>query len=263
MRVVVLVKQVPDTTNVKVDPKTGNLIRKGVESIVNPDDRHAIELAVQLKEDHGAETVVLSMGPPQALDVITEAMAMGIDEGTLLSDVNFSGADTWATSFTLKKGIEKLGSFDLVICGRQAIDGDTAQVGPQIAEFLNIPQVTFVRKVEKISGSRIIVQRALEDGYERISAPFPVLVTVVGNINKPRYPRMDLLFRACEDNAGIHNWNAADLGLSTQEIGLAGSLTRVIRTFSPKIRRKNEMVKGTKENIVERFVQNLTEEHLL
>ena len=140
MNIIVLIKQVPDTTEIKIDLKTGTLIREGVESIINPDDRHAIELAVSLKQDHGGKTHVISMGPPQAIDAISEALGMGIDEGILLTDKNFGGADTWATSFTLGRAIEKIKKYDLIICGRQAIDGDTAQIGPQVAEFLNLPQ---------------------------------------------------------------------------------------------------------------------------
>jgi len=188
MNIVTLIKQVPDTTEIKIDPKTGTLIREGVESIINPDDRHAIELAITLKKDFGGKTIVISMGPPQAIDAISEAMGMGIDEGILLTDKNFGGADTWATSFTLGTAIRKLNAYDLIICGRQAIDGDTAQIGPQIAEFLGLPQLTYVRQIEEISEGKIIVRRALEDGYEKIESPLPALITVIGELNTPRYP---------------------------------------------------------------------------
>ncbi len=151
MNIVTLIKQVPDTTEIKIDPKTGNLIREGIESIINPDDRHAIETAVSLKEKHSGKSFVISMGPPQTIDAISEAIGMGIDEGILLTDRNFGGADTWATSFTLGTAIKKLKGYDLIICGRQAIDGDTAQIGPQIAEFLGLPQLTYVREIEEIS----------------------------------------------------------------------------------------------------------------
>jgi len=263
MRIIVLIKQVPDTTEIKVDPKTGTLIREGVESIINPDDRHAIELAVTLKEQCGGYSIAISMGPTQAIDAISEALGMGIDEGVLLTDKNLAGADTRATSFTLGRAIRKLKKYDLIICGRQAIDGDTAQIGPQIAEFLNLPQLTYVRKVEEINEERIIVQRALEDGYERMESPLPALITVIGEVNKPRYPGVDFLIDACKEKAPIKIWDAADLGVKIQEIGLPGSLTRVIKTFSPKTKREGEILKGSKEEVVNQLLDRMHDKHLI
>jgi len=263
MRVIVLIKQVPDTTEIKIDPKTGTLIREGVESIINPDDRRAIELAVALKEQYGGKSTVISMGPSQAIDAISEALGMGIDEGILLTDKNLAGADTWATSFTLGRAIGKVKRYNLIICGRQAIDGDTAQIGPQIAEFLDLPQLTYVRKVEEIDEERIVVQRALEDGYERVESPLPALITVMGEVNTPRYPRMDLLINACEEKAPIKIWDAADLGVKVQEIGLSGSLTRVIKTFSPKTKREGEILKGSKEEAVNQLLDRMHDKHLI
>jgi len=263
MRIIVLIKQVPDTTEIKIDPKTGTLIREGVESIINPDDRHAIELAVTLKEAYGGKSTVISMGPTQAIDAISEALGMGIDEGILLTDKNLAGADTWATSFTLGRAIRKLKKYDLIICGRQAIDGDTAQIGPQIAEFLNLPQLTYVRKVEEISEKRIVVHRALEDGYERMQSPLPALITVMGEVNTPRYPRMGLLINACEQKARIKIWDAADLGVKVQDIGLSGSLTRVIKTFPPKTKREGEILKGSKEEVVNQLLDRMHGKHLI
>ena len=263
MRIIVLIKQVPDTTEIKIDPKTGTLIREGVESIINPDDRHAIELAVTLKEAYGGKSTVISMGPTQAIDAISEALGMGIDEGILLTDKNLAGADTWATSFTLGRAISRVKRYDLIICGRQAIDGDTAQIGPQIAEFLNLPQLTYVRKVEEISEKRIVVHRALEDGYERMQSPLPALITVMGEVNTPRYPRMDLLINACEQKARIKIWDAADLGVKVQDIGLSGSLTRVIKTFPPKTKREGEILKGSKEEVVNQLLDRMHGKHLI
>lgn len=263
MDIVVLAKQVPDTTEIKIDPKTGSLIREGVESIINPDDRHAIELAIELNEEHGGKTTVISMGPPQTIDAISEAMGMGINEGILLTDKNFGGADTWATAFTLGTAIKKLKKYDLIICGRQAIDGDTAQIGPQIAEFLNLPQLTYVRKVEKINGKTVIVQRALEDGCERMECPLPALVSVISEINSPRYPRLDLLVNACEEKANIKIWDAADLGVKVQEVGLAGSLTMVVKTFAPKTKREGEIFKGSKQKVVSILIDRLQKRHLI
>jgi electron transfer flavoprotein beta subunit len=263
MNIIVLIKQVPDTTEIKIDPKTGNLIREGEESIINPDDRHAIGLAVTLKNDFGGKAIVISMGPTQAIDAISEALGMGIDEGILLTDKNFGGADTCATSFTLGKAIRKLKSYDMIICGRQAIDGDTAQIGPQIAEFLNLPQLTYVRKVEEIKEKKIIVQRASEDGYERMESPLPALITVIGEINTSRYPRIDLLINACKEKAPIKIWNAADLDVTVQEIGLGASLTKVIKTFSPKTKREGEILKGDKEEVVNQLINRLHEKHFI
>jgi electron transfer flavoprotein beta subunit len=263
MRIIVLIKQVPDTTEIKIDPKTGTLIREGVESIINPDDRHAIELAVTLKEAYGGKSTVISMGPTQAIDAISEALGMGIDEGILLTDKNLGGADTWATSFTLGRAISRVKRYDLIICGRQAIDGDTAQIGPQIAEFLNLPQLTYVRKVEEISEKRIVVHRALEDGYERMESPLPALITVIGEVNTPRYPRLDLLINACEDKARIKIWDAADLGVKVQDIGLSGSLTKVIKTFPPKTKREGEILKGSKEEVVNQLLDRMHDKHLI
>ena len=263
MNIITLIKQVPDTTEIKIDPKTGNLIREGIESIINPDDRHAIEMAVALKEKHGGKTVAVSMGPPQTIDAISEAIGMGIDEGMLLTDRNFGGADTWATSFTLGKAIEKINKYDLIICGRQAIDGDTAQIGPQVAEFLGLPQLTYVMDIEELDDKRIIVRRALVNGYERIESPLPALITVVGELNRPRYPRVDLLINACKEKARITHWNAADLGVSVQEIGLPGSLTRVMKTFSPKMKREGEMLAGDKTEVVSQLVDRLVNNHLI
>jgi len=263
MRIIVLVKQVPDTTEIKIDKKTGTLIREGVESIINPDDRHAIELALSLKGERGGKTIVLSMGPPQAIDAVSEALGMGIDEGVLLSDRNFAGADTWATAFTLGMAVKKVGNYDLIICGRQAIDGDTAQIGPQVAELLGLPQLTYVREIEKIDDKRIEVQRALEDGYERIASPLPALMTVIGGINKPRLPRVDSLIDACGEKAKIKVWDVADLGITVQEVGLIGSLTRVIKTFSPKVKREGEMLQGSKDEVIAQLVDKMHSSHLI
>jgi len=263
MNIIVLIKQVPDTNEIKIDPKTGNLIREGVESIINPDDRHAIEVALTLKEALAGKTTAVSMGPPQAIDALSEALGMGIDQGILLTDKNFAGADTWATAFTIGRALRKLKGYDLIICGRQAIDGDTAQIGPQVAEFLNVPQLTYVREIEQIDEKRIVVKRALEDGYERVEASLPAVITVVKEANKPRHPRVSFLIDACQDKAPIKIWNAADLGVTVQEIGLSGSLTRVIKTFSPKSKREGEMLEGDTQAVVSQLIGKLHEKHLV
>jgi len=263
MDIVVLVKQVPNTTEVKLDPKTGNLIREGIESIINPDDKHALEAAVRIKQEHGGKVTAVSMGPPQAIDAISEALGLGADEGILLTDRAFAGADTWATSTTLGKAIEKIGRFDLVLCGRQAIDGDTAQIGPQVADYLGVPQVTYVFDIEEIKKNSITVKRRLEDGFERIQCTLPALLTTIGELNKPRFPRVDRLIDACKENAHIETWNSADLGIQTRDVGLEGSLTNVIKTFAPKFQRQGEILEGDAKASVKSLVGKLREKRLI
>ena len=258
MNIIVLIKQVPDTTEVKLDPKTGNLIREGIESIINPDDRHALEAAVALKEAHGGRVTALSMGPTQAIDAVTEALGLGADEAVLLSDRAFAGADTWATSSTLGKAIGVIGEVDLVLCGRQAIDGDTAQVGPQVAECLGVPHLSYVFRIESAAAGTLVVRRRLEDGYERVACPLPALLTVIGEMNTPRYPRVDALLDACRDKAPIRIWNAADIGVKTAEVGLEGSLTHVIKTFAPKLERRGEMLEGSTGEVVAELLEKMT-----
>jgi electron transfer flavoprotein beta subunit len=263
MEIVVLVKQVPDTTEVRLDPKTGNLVREGVESIMNPDDRHALEAAASLKEIPGSRVTVLSMGPPQAIDVITEAMGICADRGVLLCDSAFAGADTWATSTTLGKAVRKLGAFDVILCGRQAIDGDTAQIGPQVAEYLGIAQVTCVAGLGKAGKKSISVVRQTDDGFERIRSPFPVLLTVTKEMNEPRHPGIARLLEACTEKAPIEVWNAADLGVQVEEVGLKGSLTQVIRTFAPKAKRRTEMIEGDASTAARSLLARLRERKLI
>lgn len=260
MNIVVLIKQVPNTSEVKLDPKTGSLIREGVETIINPDDLHALDTAVTLKETHGATITVLTMGPPQAIDALSEAMGMGADKAVLLSDRAFAGADTWATSYTLGKAIQHIGDFDLILAGRQAIDGDTAQVGPQVADFLGLPQVTYVFDIEAVNADNVVVKRRLEDGYERIQCSLPALLTIVPRAKQPRYPLVSKLILACSEKAPIQIWNAADIRVTTAGIGLEGSLTQVMRTFAPKFERQGELLEGSTfdvaQNLIARFKEN-------
>ena len=263
MNIIVLVKQVPDTTEIKLDPKTGNLIREGIDSIMNPDDRHALEAAVSLKESFGGSVTAVSMGPPQAIDVITEAMGMGADRGILLSDRAFAGADTWATTLTLGKAMERIGDYDLIICGRQAIDGDTAQIGPQVADHLDIPHVSYVFGIDEITEERLVVRRRLEDGFERIETPLPALLTVIGELNAPRYAVAGRLIAACGEKASIEVWNAADIGCKTDEIGLEGSLTHVIKTFAPKFKRQGEILEGAAGESISALLGKFRENRIL
>jgi len=261
MNIVVLIKQVPDTTDVKIDKKTGTLIREGVPSIINPDDKHAIEEALRLKEQYGGKVTVLSMGPPQAMDALRESKAMGVDDNILLSDRAFAGADTWATSYTLATAIKKVGEFDLIICGRQAIDGDTAQVGPQVAECLDLPQVTYVRQLE-IDGKTLRVERALEDGFERIETALPALITVIKDLNKPRYPSVRGIVEACRE-AEYPVWTAKDIEAEPSKIGLEGSPTQVKRSFAPEPHGEGIMLEGTPENMAKELVSRLKEDNVV
>lgn len=234
MNIIVCIKQVPDTTEVKINPETGTLIREGVPSIVNPFDTYAIEEGLRLKEQFGGKVTVISMGPPQAIEALKEAVAMGADEAILLSDRAFAGSDTWATAYTLAEAIRKLGSFDIILCGKQAIDGDTGQVGPGVARQLGISQLTYVFKIRKLDpeAHKVAVERLLEEGREVVESPLPALLTVVKDINQPRYPTFMGIRRATKMQIPV--WGAADLpGTDPDKFGLKGSPTQVVRVFSP------------------------------
>ncbi|WP_371364466.1 Caffeyl-CoA reductase-Etf complex subunit CarD [Sporomusa rhizae] len=241
MNIVVCVKQVPDTTEVKIDPVTNTLIRQGVPSIVNPFDKNAVEAALQLKEKHGGTVTVISMGPPQAKEALKECLAMGADEAILLSDRAFGGADTLATSHTLAAGIKKLENVDIILCGKQAIDGDTAQVGPEIAEHLGISQITYVAKIE-VEGKTVRVEREHEEGYEVIEASMPVVMTVVKSINEPRYPTIKGTMKA--NRREIPTWTAQDITIDEKVIGLKGSPTQVRRIFTPPQRVQGQVIEA-------------------
>jgi electron transfer flavoprotein beta subunit len=255
MNIIVCIKQVPETTEVRINPETNTLIREGVKSIINPFDMYAIEEAVRLKEKFGGKAVVLSMGPPQAEAAIREAISLGIDEGILVGDRAFAGSDTWATSYTLSNAIKKIGSFDLIICGKQASDGDTAQVGPGISAHLDIPQVTYVKKIEEVKEKSMRVERMLEEGYEIIETPLPALITVVKEINEPRLPSLKGMMRA--KSAKITHWSQKDLNLDPQSIGLCGSPTQVVKIFIPTPRAGGQMLSGEVPEIASELVELL------
>ena len=245
MRIAVCIKQVPDTTDVKINPETNTLVREGVASIMNPFDEYAVEEALLLKEKHGGEVHVITMGPPQALEVLKQALAMGADKAYLVSDRAFAGADTLATAYTLALTIRTLGDIDLVICGKQAIDGDTAQVGPGIATRLGIPQLTYITKVRSVdpAGKKVVVERLLEHGREAVESTLPALMTVVKDINKPR--PVSLLGIRKASRAEIPVLTAAAIGADENRIGLKGSPTWVTKVFSPEARSGGgEILKG-------------------
>lgn len=254
MKIIVCVKQVPDVTEVRIDPKTNTLIREGVPSIMNPYDLHAVEAALQIKEITSGFVTVITMGPPQAEEVLREAISMGADEAILLTDKRFAGADTWATAYTLSKAAQKIG-FDLIICGKQAIDGDTAQVGPEMAEFLDIPHVAYVRKIEKVSTSEMIVERLMDDCYEKIWVRLPALITVVKELNNPRPP--SIRGKMAAKKAVIPRWNAEDIEAEQDKIGLKGSPTMVKNIFAPPPRGERRILEGTPEQQVETLLKEL------
>lgn len=255
MKLIVCVKQVPNTTEIKIDPVTNTLIREGVESILNPFDTYAIEEAVRLKEHHGGTVTVISMGPPQVEATLREAVSLGADEIILLSDRKFAGADTWATSLTLAAAIRKFGEYDLILTGQQAIDGDTAQVGPGIAAHLDVPQTCFVRKVESMTGCHITVQRLMEDGYDTVQMKLPAVISVVKEINTPRLP--SLRGKKNAKSVEMKVWNAEDLQLDEAEIGLNGSPTQVMNIFSPKHEKLTDKFDGDPDKAVEIIVKQL------
>jgi electron transfer flavoprotein beta subunit len=258
MEIVVCIKQVPDTTEVKIDPVTNTLIRQGVPSIVNPFDKNALEAALQLKTKHGGKVTVISMGPPQAKDALKECLAMGADAAILISDRSFGGADTLATSYALAAAIRKLGKVDVIFCGKQAIDGDTAQVGPETAEHLGISQVTYVANMD-IDGDTARVEREREDGYEIIEVKLPVLISVIkSDTYEPRFPSVKGTMKA--NRTEIPMWSAADVNAGEKKIGLQGSPTKVSKIFSPPRRTQGVLIQQAtaRESVVE-LLQKLTD----
>jgi len=259
MNIVVCIKQVPDTgQETKIDPETNTLIREGVKSIINPFDMYAIEEGIRLKERCGGRVVVLTMGPPQAEQALREALSLGCDEAILVTDRAFAGSDTFATSYTLSKAIEKIKDYDLIICGKQASDGDTAQVGPGISAHLDIPQVTYVKKIEEIKDRIARIQRMTEEGYEVIQTPLPVLFTVVKEINEPRLSSLKGLMTARK--AQIIKWTYKDLDLDGEKIGLKGSPTQVVKIFSPPPRKSGQIFTGDTQEAVQKLVDLLKDE---
>jgi len=258
MNIIVCIKQVPETTEVKINPETNTLIREGVKSIINPFDMYAIEEGLRFKEKLGAKVTVISMGPPQAEAALREAISMGVDEGVLICDRAFAGSDTWATSYTLCAAIKKIGAFDLILCGKQASDGDTAQVGPGVSTHLDIPQVTYVKKIEEVKDKTMRVERMMEEGYEIIETPLPALLTVVKEINEPRLPSLKGMIRA--KSAKITIWSQKELNLDPQQIGLCGSPTQVIKIFTPPARTGGQILRGEVPEVAAQLVELLRKE---
>lgn len=262
MKILVCAKQVPNTNEVRIDPIKGTLIREGVESILNPDDANALEAALVLKDQLGAKVTVVSMGPPQAEDMLRECLAMGADEAILVSGREFGGSDTWATSNAIAAALRKVGDYDMIFAGRQAIDGDTAQVGPQISEKLGIPQITYVQDIKVDEKARkVTVQRQLEDGYEIVEAPMPCLLTAVKELNKPRYMSIGGIYQAYETPITV--WAFKDVDVPQDKVGLKASPTRVFRSFTPQPKGKGTVYSGPVKDQVAKLMGSLKEKHII
>ncbi len=259
MNIIVCIKQVPDTTEVKLDQTTGTLIRDGVPTIINPDDKAGLELALQLKESIKAKITVITMGPLQAKKALREALAMGADEAYLLTDRVFAGADTWATSLTIAKAIENM-DYDLIICGRQAIDGDTAQVGPQISEHLNIPQVTYCEEIEKVVDA-LVAKRQFEDGYYKIKLKTPCTVTALSECIKPRYMTVSGIIDSYNKEIKTITFN--DLDIDKDEIGLKGSPTRVKKSMTKGVKPSGQKLELEPKEAAQTIIDKLREKHII
>jgi electron transfer flavoprotein beta subunit len=255
VKVIVLIKQVPETTEVRINPETNTLVREGVKGIINPFDTYALEEGVLIKERLGGTVVVVTMGPPQAREALQDAIALGADEAILLSDRAFAGADTLATSRALAAAVRKLEPYDLIICGKQAIDGDTAQVGPEVAELLDIPHVTYVRRIRELEPGRAVVERMVEGAVETVEMSLPGLITVVKDINQPRIPSLKGIMKA--RRAAIPVWTPADVGISEELVGLRGSPTMVEKIFVPQVERRGEIIEGSPQEVAEALLSRL------
>jgi electron transfer flavoprotein beta subunit len=262
VKIIVCIKQVPDPENAKMDAESGTVVREGVELMVNPFDLYAVEEGLRIKEKMGGEVIVITMGPPQAEKALREVIGMGVDHAVLLTSRDFAGADTWATSYTLAKACEKIGNYDVIICGKQAIDGDTAQVGPGVAAQLGIPQITFVRKLDEISEKEIKAERLVEGGYEVISSPLPILITVVKEINEPRLPTLKGRMNA--KKAEIAHWGPDDIEADKDKIGLNGSPTTVDEIFTPDLSKDGKIFKSDQlQEAAEEIIQKQKEMGLI
>ena len=260
MNIIVPIKQVPETGNVKIDEEKGTMVREGVESIVNPLDLYAIEVALQLKEEHGGRITVISMGPKKAETAIKEALSMGCDEGVLISDRAFAGSDTWATSYSLTRAIAKLGRFDLIVTGVRATDGDTGQVGPGIAAFLDLPLATYTSRIKEVTNSTITVERLIESGYETVRLPLPCLLTVVMEISYPRLPTLRGKQRSRSKEIPV--WGPDDIDADRSLLGIKGSPVKVVGISRPKVARSGRIVDVGKSGVSDavRELANFLEE---
>lgn len=257
MNIVVCIKQVPETQEVRLDPVTFTIKREGVKSIINPFDLYALEEGLRVKEARGGTVTLLTMGPPQAEEALREALGYGADGAVLLSDRAFAGADTWATALTLSRAIEKLGGADLIFTGKQAIDGDTAQVGPMLATILGIPYVAWARKLNFTGDKTLEVERLLDHGYDAVALELPAVISVVKEINEPRVPSFKAKLRAKKEPIPV--WGLSDLGLPPEEVGLTGSFTQVVKVFPPPPRGESQVWEGPAADLAARLWGRLKE----
>jgi len=262
MKTIVCIKQVPEVSEVKINPVTNTLIREGVPSIINPFDTYAIEESVRLREKLGGTVIILTMGPPQADLALRQAVEVGADEMVLLSDRAFAGSDTLATSYALSMAIRKIGDYDLILCGKQAMDGDTGQVGPGIAEFLDLPLLTYVKKIVEVEPhKRIRVEAMTDTGYDVLEAPLPAVLTVVKEINVPRLPSLRAKMKAKSGKVTV--WKAEDIGAPHGKIGLEGSPTAVWKIFTLKPRSGGQLLHGTPSEVAGQLFEHLRERHIV
>jgi len=257
LNIIVCIKQVPETTEVEIDPETGRLKREGIAAVINPFDEYAVEEGLRLRERYGGRVKVVTMGPPMAEAALRDSVALGCDEAWLATDRAFAGADTLATSYTLGLCIEKMAPYDLIICGMKTTDGDTGQVGPEIAEHLGIPHICYVNKVLEVSDGRIRVTRMLDDGVEALEASLPILIAVTKEVNQPRLATLRGRLRARK--AEIRRLTSKDIGADPGRLGLDGSATRVIKVFTPTPPAGGEMVEGTPDELADRIFEKLIE----
>ena len=262
MEIVVCIKQVPETTDVSWDQKTGALIREEVSGILNPNDKNALEAALTLREEHGGLITALSMGPLQAEECLREALSMGADKAILLSDRKFAGADTWATSYTISLALKRIGRFDLILFGKESADGMTGHVGPQVAEFLDLPQLTYAGEIE-IDGDSVRIKQKMEDSYRILESPMPAIVTAERNINEPRIPPMDAIIRAYNEQE-VLLWASEELGGDQRYFGLLGSPTQSRRVYTHVVEKgKVKFLEGEAKEIAEKLVEVLIQKNLI
>ena len=262
MKIVVCIKQVPDTTEVKLDPKTNTLIRDGVPSIINPDDKAGIEAALTLKEQLGGTVTVVCMGPPQADVALREALAMGCDDAILMSDRAFGGSDPYATAHVIAAGLKTL-DYDLIITGRQAIDGDTAQVGPQIAEQLGIPQVSYAAEVKTAEDGAVVVKRQFEDRYQLLKVKTPCLITALSELAQPRYMTVSGIVNAYNKEVKVLTFEDVKNNLNPDFIGLKGSPTNVKQSFTKQVKGAGTVINVSADEAVKTIMDKLIEKHII
>ena len=255
MRILVPIKQVPETNAVRMDEETGTMIREGVEAIINPLDLYAIEIALRLREENGGEVITLSMGPPKAVIALREAIAMGCDAAVLISNKAFAGSDTWATAYVLSSAIRRIGDCDLIICGERATDGDTGQVGPGIASALDLPVASYVGRVEHVRDNVARVHRLVEDGHEVLDLELPALLTVVKEVGDPRLPTLRGKQKARK--AEIPNWGPDEMDLEADKLGLKGSPTRVVKIFRPQVARECQKIVASDDASIHEAAEQL------